>query len=529
MSSERVDSEIVQKEIVQKCWIWLQNCPGVWRSLTLVVIYITIAIALEQIAFIFRSSNQVQPWVPSAGWNVVFLFGFGLRYGLAIPFVSAIESVTLRPQQTLFDGTVNGIIIAIFTTGCSALLLYKLNFDPRLYQLRDVVKLAVVAIFCSLAYAVSDIIILQALGKTGGADWSTKIMQQWAGEATGVAMLAPPLLILLRKFPWSDKRLNLQGAAPEINFKLPTFKDTKEWLGLFAATILFAWLAYGGAASPDLDYTYLTFIPLTLICAWKGFESATVIILLINVMAVALVGKNINGSSPLVLQFGLMTVTYVGLLLSAYVTARNKEITKSQDLEEQLRYDATHDSLTGLYNRAWFLDRLKKTQQQADENEDYLFAVLFLDLDRFKTVNDSLGHVAGDRLLAHIADRLQKCLPESIPVARLGGDEFTIIVEGITDISQASQIAEVICQSLRQTYVVDSYEVFITASVGIALSSSDRQEVFNLLRNADIALYEAKTRGKSQYAIFDGQMYDKVVAQAQLEQDLRQAINELNP
>ena len=92
-------------------------------------------------------------------------------------------------------------------------------------------------------------------------------MQEWAGEATGVAMLAPPLLILLRKFPWSDKPFKSTGCSTKINFKLPTFKDTKEWLGLFAATTLFAWLAYGGAASPDLDYTYLTFIPLTLICA----------------------------------------------------------------------------------------------------------------------------------------------------------------------------------------------------------------------------------------------------------------------
>lgn len=523
MSRDRADSEIVEK-----CWIWLQNCPGAWRSLALVVIYLTIALSLEQIAFIFRSSSQVEPWNPAAGWNVVFLFGFGLRYGLAIPFVFAIESVTLRPEETLFNGTVNGINVAIFATGCSALLLYKLNFDPRLYQLRDVVKLAVVAIFGSLAYAVSDISILLALGKTDGANWVTKIMHEWAGEATGVAMLTPPLLILLRRFPWSDKRLNLQGAAPKINFKLPTFKNTREWLGLFTVTILFTWLAYGGIASQGLDYTYLTFIPLSLICVWKGFESTTVIILLINVIAVSLVGKSTSDDSPLILQFGLMTVTYVGLLLSAYVSARNKEITKSTDLEKQLRYDATHDSLTGLYNRAWFLDRLEKTQQQADENEDYLFAVLFLDLDRFKTVNDSLGHVAGDRLLAQIARNLQECLPESIPVARLGGDEFTIILEGITDISQVSQIAEVICQRLERTYVVDGYEVFITASVGIALSSGDRQEVFNLLRNADIALYEAKTRGKAQYAIFDNQMYDKVVSQAQLEQDLRQAINELN-
>ena len=406
MSSEQVDSEIVQK-----CWSRLQNCPGIWRSLILIVIYLTIALALEQTAYILRTSEQVKPWDPGAGWNVVFLFGFGLRYGLAIPLVSAIESVTLRPEETLFNGTFTGINIAIFTIGCSALLFYKLDFDPRLYQLRDVVKFSIVAIFGCLAYAIFDITILQALGKTDGADWFTKIMYEWGGKATGIAMLAPPLLILLRKFPWSDKRLNLEGAAPKINFSLPTFKDTKKWLGLFAATILFTWLAYGGIASQGLDYTYLTFIPLTLICVWKGFESTTVIILLINVIAVILVGRSIRDSSTLVLQLGLMTVTYVGLLLSAYVSARNKEITKNQDLEEQLRYDATHDSLTGLYNRAWFLDRLEKTQQQADENEDYLFAVLFLDLDRFKTVNDSLGHVAGDRLLVQIAERLQLASP----------------------------------------------------------------------------------------------------------------------
>lgn len=524
-----MDSDRVESGIVEKCWIWLQNCPGIWRWLVLVVFYLAIALALEQTAYILRSSEQVKPWNPGAGWNIVFLYGFGLRYGLAIPLVSAIESFTLRPEETLFSGTVAGIIISIFATGCSALLFYKLNFDPRLYKLQDVVKLAVVAIFGCLAYAICDISIMLTFGKAGGADWSTKVMHEWAGEATGIALLAPPLLILLRKFPWSDKRLNLQGAAPKINFKLPTFKDTKEWLGLFAVTILFTWLAYGGIASQGLDYTYLTFIPLTLICVWKGFESTTVIILLINVIAVILVGRSIRDSNALVLQFGLMTVTYIGLLLSAYVSARNKEITKNRDLEEQLRYDATHDSLTGLYNRGWFLERLAKTQQQAEENEDYLFAVLFLDLDRFKTVNDSLGHAAGDLFLAQIAARLQECLPESTPVARLGGDEFTIILEGITDISQASQIAEVICQGLGQTYVVDGYEVFITASVGIALSLGDRQEVFNLLRNADIALYEAKTRGKAQYAFFDGQMYDKVVAQAQLEQDLRQAINELNP
>jgi diguanylate cyclase (GGDEF)-like protein len=154
--------------------------------------------------------------------------------------------------------------------------------------------------------------------------------------------------------------------------------------------------------------------------------------------------------------------------------------------------------------------------------------VLFLDLDRFKIINDSLGHAVGDRLLVEIAQQLQACLSESTPIARFGGDEFTIILEDLTNISQASQIGEIICQQLGRTYTLEGYQVFTTVSIGIASNASDRQEPVNLLRDADIALYEAKTRGKSQYVVFNTQMYDKVVTQAQLEQELRQAIDELD-
>ena len=196
-------------------------------------------------------------------------------------------------------------------------------------------------------------------------------------------------------------------------------------------------------------------------------------------------------------------------------------------LEKQLRYDATHDNLTGLYNRAWFLDRLEQTQNQANENKNYLYAVLFLDLDRFKTVNDSLGHLIGDRLLILIAQKLRECLPEHTSIARLGGDEFTIILEDISDIDRVSQIAEAICHNLGQTYIIDRYQLFITVSIGIAVNSSASQSL-NLLRDADIALYEAKAKGKSQYVVFDSQMYERVVTKTELEQDLRQAINELD-
>ena len=513
-------------KIIPKLWVRLQNLPVIWRSLILIISYLAVGLALKQIAYVFRSSEQVQPWNPTAGWHIVFLFGFGLRYGLAIPLVSTIESVTLRSQEAFTLGAVNGVYVAIFATGCSALLLYKLDLDPCLYRLKDVVKFAVVSFFGSLAYGITNITTLLVLGKIERTDWLVKVMHESAGEATGIVMLAPPLLILLRKFPWSDKRLNLQGAAPDISFSFSHFEDREKWLGLFVITIIFTWLAYGGITSKDLDYTYLTFVPLTVICAWKGFELTTIVTMLINVIAVVAVGTNAKSPDTFALQFGLMTVTYVGLLLSAFVSGRNEENTKRKDLEERLRYDATHDSLTNLYNRAWFLDRLEQTKKKAGENRDYSFALLFLDLDRFKTINDNLGHAAGDLLLVQIAQKLQECLPESALVARLGGDEFTILLEELTDVSQVSQVAATICQHLRQTYTINGYEVFTTVSVGVAIHS-DGDRNFNLLRNADIALYKAKAKG-NQYIIFDSQMYDSVMMQAQLEQDLRQAINELN-
>lgn len=523
MSFDRVDTGIVQR-----LWIWLQNSSGIWRVLILLTVYVVVGVALEELADLLRSSWNVQPWDPAAGWHIVLLFGFGLRYLPVLPIAPFLGEVLFQPQgDSLINGTIYSILVPIIYGAASALLLYRLDIDPRLFRLRDVVRFAVVFAIASLFLAIFKLGFLLALSQIEPSEWFSQMMHEWAGEATGIALLAPPLLILLRRFPWLNKRLTLRGLPPDIHLKPPKFKDTKEWLALFTVTILFTWAAHGRGQPENLDYAYFTFVPLTFVCAWKGFESTTIITLLINIMAVSFVGKNANNNDALALQFGLMTITYIGLLLSAYVSARNRETTKRKNLEIRLRYDATHDSLTGLYNRAWFLEHVEKTQQQADER-DYRFAILFLDLDRFKTVNDSLGHAAGDRLLVQIADRLQECLPESTLVARLGGDEFTIILEELTDISQASQIAGVICQRLGQTYIVDGYEVFTTVSIGVAFSSSGRQEVPNLLRNADIALYEAKTRGKSQYAVFDSQMYDKVMLQAQLEQDLRQAINELN-
>lgn len=508
-------------------WKRLQNTSALVRSLTLIVVYLVVGIGLEEVADYFGSPLKVEPWNPAAGWHVGLIFGFGLRYIPVLFIAPFLEN--LQQGNSLVYGTVSGICTAVFYGAASAILLYKLDFNPRLTRSRDVVKFATVFAFASLIFAIGEMGTLSALGEIESNQWFTKTMHEWAGEATGITMFTPLLLTLWRKFPRMDKYLTLQATPPEINFSLPKLEDAKKWLGLIFATILFTWAASGGIRSQGLDYTYFTFVPLVFTCAWKGFESATAIILLINVTSVIFVGKNANNTNTdtLALQFGLMTVTYTGLLLGAFVSARNRESNKSKNLEEELRYDATHDSLTGLYNRAWFLDRLDQICDQANQNEDHSFALLFLDLDRFKTVNDRLGHAAGDSLLVKVVQKLQECLPESASIARLGGDEFTVLLEELSNMSQVSQIAETVCRELGQTYTVDNYEIFISVSIGVAVNFGDRQQPADLIRDADIALYEAKARGKSQYVIFDNQMYDRAIVRAQLEQDLRQAINEL--
>lgn len=200
------------------------------------------------------------------------------------------------------------------------------------------------------------------------------------------------------------------------------------------------------------------------------------------------------------------------------------DITERKRAEEQLLHDALHDGLTGLSNRALFLDRLGQAIEWSKRQPGHQFAVLFLDLDRFKVVNDSLGHVVGDQLLVAIARRLQPCLRAGDTFARLGGDEFTILMEDIKDISDATRLAEQIHHELESPFDLNGQEVFTTASIGIALSDVGCDLPEDLLRNADTAMYRAKALGRARHEIFNSAMHAKAVALLQLETDLRRAI-----
>ena len=192
--------------------------------------------------------------------------------------------------------------------------------------------------------------------------------------------------------------------------------------------------------------------------------------------------------------------------------------------EELLRYTAFHDPLTGLPNRTLFEDRVGRALARTRRDSDVTFAVLFLDLDDFKKVNDELGHGSGDRLLAELAQRLEMGLRPGDSISRIGGDEFTFLLDGIQQVTDVSRIAERILSQIAQPLSVDGQEVSISASIGIAIASPTYESPQELLRDADAAMYRAKGRGKNCFAVFDPSMHQSAQAQLQMEAELRQAI-----
>jgi diguanylate cyclase (GGDEF)-like protein len=192
--------------------------------------------------------------------------------------------------------------------------------------------------------------------------------------------------------------------------------------------------------------------------------------------------------------------------------------------EAKLGHDAVHDSLTNLPNRTWFVARLKHTLRLAKQYPDLLHSVLFIDLDRFKVVNDSLGHLVGDELLKSVACRLQASLRHTDTVARFGGDEFVILLENIQEFSEAIHVAERILEQVKQPFQVNGYEVFSEVSIGIILNLAEYERPEDVLRDADAAMYQAKAKGRGRYEVFDPAMQTMVMARLQLENDLRRAV-----
>jgi diguanylate cyclase (GGDEF)-like protein/PAS domain S-box-containing protein len=208
---------------------------------------------------------------------------------------------------------------------------------------------------------------------------------------------------------------------------------------------------------------------------------------------------------------------------SVHLIFQTQDITDRKRAEERLLHDAFHDALTGLPNRSLFVDHLKLAIARRQRDPEQNFAVLFLDLDRFKVINDSLGHMIGDQLLVGIARKLETCLRPGDTVARVGGDEFTVLLEAVRDDAEAITVAERIQKELASPFHLSGREVFTTASVGIAPGGAEYALPEEVLRDADTAMYRAKSMGKARHEVFDKEMHAVAMNLLQMESDLRGA------
>jgi diguanylate cyclase (GGDEF)-like protein len=221
--------------------------------------------------------------------------------------------------------------------------------------------------------------------------------------------------------------------------------------------------------------------------------------------------------------------TYATYAATAFKNAQThyrlkREMEERQRAQLQLLHDAFHDGLTELPNRALLMDRLGRAIERAKRHKGYLFAILFLDIDRFKVVNDSLGHTIGDQLLVDVANRLESCLRSLDTVARLGGDEFVMLLDDLEDLDDPIRVAERIQEEINKPFTLNGHKVVITASIGIVTNLNSYDNPDDALQDADIAMYRAKSSGRARYEIFDAEMRARAILRLQLEVDLHKAI-----
>ncbi|HSC47481.1 MAG TPA: EAL domain-containing protein, partial [Gammaproteobacteria bacterium] len=228
-----------------------------------------------------------------------------------------------------------------------------------------------------------------------------------------------------------------------------------------------------------------------------------------------------DGKARLTAAVTVARISYRG---KPAVTGTVRDVTAQKQSEQDLLRSAYHDALTDLPNRAFFMEKLQQLLERTGHRSSDRFAVLFLDLDRFKLINDSLGHSFGDRVLVAIARRLRACLRPADLIARYGGDEFTILVENASALDDATAVADRVHEELARAITVDGHDVFTNASIGIVISAPHYKHPDEILRDADTAMYRAKAAGKAGYVVFDDAMHESAKANLKLETELRLAL-----
>ena len=329
-------------DVSQKLFRWQRNIPPPLRYVLLVALYLLVWTALDVVAMQFEIAPEVQIWYPPSALDVVLLLVRGLRYWPALWLNTWVhEWFVTRERHLPFITLLNfDSITTLSYVGACALLLFKLRINPRLRHLRDVVWFIVVAaLLAPLVIALLQTINFAAAGIIPWSDWLLNTLRYWAGDATGIGMLAPFLLILLRQVPWvwAHSESETQQAGSEDEICLPSRQGLLVLLGHIILLGGGIWFAFGAPRGVNLDYTYFVFLPLIWIALQYGFPRATATVLGINIGVAFLAGSRIGEANKLVLQFGLMAITFTGLILGAIATDRKHKQSKLQRLYREVQ------------------------------------------------------------------------------------------------------------------------------------------------------------------------------------------------
>ena len=485
------------------------------QSLTLLrgggvlAVYFLLSFIVTQLSFGFSPNGVVTLLYPAAALDITLLLIFGWRWLPAVfvaPVVGALlraavglDSFALLDPEPIVNGLASGVAYGVG----AYLLRHVAKINVRLTRLYDISWLLLIgSTIAPLIAALVGVLGFVASGLIAPNLWLESVLTLWAGDATGVAMLAP---LILTHQHWSGVRLARPPEERTVDARVAY------WIGL-GLILTTAWLAYGVTLPFTLDISYLVFVPLIWVATRGGFRRTTIAVFVLNSAVLIFVQTGFTDPQVIALQFNLMTVSYVSLLLASVFTAYRRSRAK-------LQYSVYHDRLTDLPNRSKLMDLLS----DLDKKRSTHYALLFINLDRFKLINDTYGHTIGDAFLMLVGQRLQSCLEPKDVLARLGGDEFAILLPEISSLKRVMALAEQVSAQLEHPTEVKGYQVVTKASIGVATARTRDPEGLNILQKADTAMREAKAV-KASYIMFDDSMKERISERIDLERDLRLAL-----
>jgi len=463
---------------------------------------------LAKLGLLFTTvaDNVTLIWPPT-GLALFALLVFGRRYWPWIFIAAFITNLTTNaPLAACVSIAVGNTLEAV--TG--VYLLNRANFDRRLARVRDVLLL--LALAAGLSTMVSSTIGSLSLALTHIIPWEA--FQQawitwWMGDAMGALVVTP--LLLSR---WSKDEVDILGGR------------RVEAILLIFCVVVMTQLVFGDHLDlwrRHLPISFLTFPFLTWAAIRFGMRGATGVVFLIGLLLLANIilrygpfsqGTTLESLTLLWLYTNILAIT--SMVLAAAITERH-------NAELGMRHLAQHDHLTGLANRSALQDRINHAINLADRQKNY-FAVLFLDIDRFKVINDSLGHAVGDAMLKEISQRLLQCVRKQDTVSRLGGDEFVVLVEEVKRPEDVYVLTNKILNLIREPINIKDKQLHTSASIGVCLYPHDGRDVDNLLKHADIAMYRAKDLGRDTVLFYAAEMNIQAEQRMAMENDLRNAL-----